>query len=69
MNPRAINNLSKNMSINEEYLPESMGLAAKRLRAEGPHEQVPNFSKFDEVSMGSISSFEEGRGQPGYRAR
>ena len=61
MNPRTMNNMSKNMSLHEDQVAESLLMAQTRLRTEQNNEKYPNnASQFEEVSMGSINSYEEG---------
>ena len=61
MNPRTMNNMSKNMSLHDDQVAESLLVAQTRLKTEQNNEKYPNnVSQFEEVSMGSINSFEEG---------
>lgn len=44
MNPRAMNNLSKNMSIQDESVPESLLMASKRFKTDNQNEKIAHVS-------------------------
>ena len=49
------------MSLHDDQVAESLLVAQTRLKTEQNNEKYPNnVSQFEEVSMGSINSFEEG---------
>lgn len=58
-NPRPLNNLSKNMSIKEEQ--DGFTIDMGQMQAEVIKERGLDGSQYDNVSMGSIGSFEKGK--------
>lgn len=57
-NPRPLNNLSKNMSLQDEQLAEAFGAAVPQLQTDVIKERGLDGSQYENVSMGSIGSFE-----------
>ena len=64
-NPRPLNNLSKNMSLQEDQLAEAFGVSAPQMQTDVIKERGLDGSQYENVSMGSIGSFEDDKQEAG----